>query len=325
MASTTTPTPTLSTPATPCTFLYKSDPVRGQLWAEVFRQHAPDIDFRIWPDIGDASRVRFLAAWVPPDDLATRFPALEVLFSSGAGVDQFDFAALPPTLPVVRMVEPGIVQGMVEYVTHAVLDLHRDMPQYRRQQQQDLWQPLQVRPAAECRVGVLGLGSLGQSVLAQLRGLGFDCAGWSRSQHTLDTIPCFAGADGLAALLARTDILICLLPLTDATRGLLNAALFAQLPRGARLVHVGRGPQLVNDDLLAALASGQLSEAVLDVCDPEPLPADHAFWQHPHIQLTPHIASMTHPLSAAEVVLDNLRRFAAGAPMLGLVDRARGY
>jgi glyoxylate/hydroxypyruvate reductase A len=247
------------------------------------------------------------------------------LFSSGAGVDQFDFASLPPELPVVRMVEPGIVRGMVEYVTHAVLGLHRDMPQYRRQQQEGLWKPLPVRTARERRVGVLGLGSLGQAVLEQLVALGFDCAGWSRSRHEVAGVQCHAGADELPAFLARTGILVCLLPLTDSTRGFLDARLFSQLPEGAGLVHVGRGPQLVDADLLAALESGRIGDAVLDVTDPEPLPPEHAFWRHPRIQLTPHIASMTQPLSAAEVVLDNLDCFEAGKPMLGLVDRARGY
>jgi len=307
------------------TFLYKSDPVRGRQWAEVFARRAPEIDFRIWPDVGDPARVRFLAAWEPPDDLATRFPNLEVLFSSGAGVDQFDFAALPPALPVVRMVEPGIVRGMVEYVTHAVLDLHRDMPAYRRQQARGEWQPLPVRTAGERRVGVLGLGSLGQAVLAQLVSFGFDCAGWSRSRHVVDGVACHAGADELGTFLERTEILVCLLPLTESTRGFLSAALFSKLPAGAGLVHVGRGPQLVAHDLLAALASGRLREAVLDVTDPEPLPPSHALWQHPNIRITPHIASMTQPLSAAEAVLDNLRRFGAGEAMVGLVDRTLGY
>ena len=200
-------------------FVYKADGQRGRQWAEIFRREAPEIDFRLWPEIGDAHDVRYLAAWVPPADLGTQFPNLELLFSTGAGVDQFDFAALPPQLTVVRMVEPGIVQGMVEYVTHAVLELHRDMPAYRRAQQRRQWQPLPVRTAAECSVGVLGLGSLGQAVLAQLVALGFDAAGWSRSRRDLPGVRCHAGDDELDAFLARTQILVCLLPLTDATRG----------------------------------------------------------------------------------------------------------
>ena len=306
-------------------FVYKAEPQRGRQWAEIFRREAPEIDFRLWPDVGDAADVRYLAAWEPPADLASRFPNLQLLLSTGAGVDQFDFAVLPPDLPVVRMVEPGIVQGMVEYVTHAVLDLHRDMPAYRRAQQQRQWQAIAVRAASERRIGVLGLGSLGQAVLDRLVSFGFDCAGWSRSRHDVAGVHCHAGADELDAFLARSEILVCLLPLTDATRGFLNAALFARLPRGASLVHVGRGPQLVTHELLQALDEGPLAEAVLDVTDPEPLLPDDALWLHPRVRITPHIASMTQPQTAARVVIDNLRRFARGEPLVGLVDRARGY
>jgi glyoxylate/hydroxypyruvate reductase A len=306
-------------------FVYKADTVRGRQWAEIFRAEAPEVDFRIWPDCGDPADVLYLAAWEPPAQLGSLFPNLKLLFSSGAGVDQFDFTALPPRLPVVRLVEPGIIRGMVEYVTHAVLDLHRDMPAYRRAQQRREWRPLPVRTAAERRVGVLGLGSLGRAVLAQLVALGFDCAGWSRSRHALDDVRCFAGADELSAFLARTDILVCLLPLTDATRGFLDGKLFARLPRGASLVHVGRGPQLVTADLLAALDSGGLGEVVLDVTDPEPLPATHPLWAHERVRVTPHIASMTQASTAARVVIDNLRRFARGEALVGLVDRTRGY
>jgi glyoxylate/hydroxypyruvate reductase A len=306
-------------------FVFKADGQRGRQWAEVFRQEAPHIDFRLWPEIGDPHQVRYLATWLAPADVGTRFPKLELLFSTGAGVDQIDLAALPPRVSLVRMVEPGIVQGMVEYVTHAVLDLHRDMPAYRRAQQQRQWQPLPVRTAAECRVGVLGLGSLGQAALTQLVPLGFDTAGWSRSRRDLPGVHCHAGDDEIDAFLGRTQILVCLLPLTDATRGVLNAALFAKLPRGASLVHVGRGPQLVADDLLRALDAGQLAEVVLDVTDPEPLPLSDPLWSHPRVQITPHIASMTQPQTAARVVINNLRRHARGEALVGLVDRVRGY
>ncbi|WP_454736006.1 2-hydroxyacid dehydrogenase [Cupriavidus necator] len=307
------------------TFLYKADPVRGRDWAKVFVREAPGIDFRIWPDIGDPDKVRYLAAWQAPDRIAEQFPNLQVLFSTGAGIDQFDLDALPAHVPLVRMIEPGIVDGMVEYVVFSVLALHRDMPAYRRQQAQEAWQPLQVRPAHECRVGVLGLGSLGQAVLERLRLFGFDCAGWARSPRNLEGVQCYAGQQTLDAFLARTDILVCLLPLTDETRGVLSARVFDALPHGAGLVHVGRGQQLNDADLLAALDSGQLGDAILDVTHPEPLPASHPLWRHPKVWLTPHIASMTQPGTAARVVLDNLRRLQRGEPLVGLVDRAKGY
>lgn len=306
-------------------FLYKSDPVRGALWAERFAQKLPELPFRIWPDTGDTRDVRYLAAWEPPQDLATHYPNLEVLFSTGAGIDQFDLSAIPENLPVVRMVESGIVNGMVEYVTLAVLSLHRDWHTYRQQQQEGRWQTHRVYPASSRRVGVLGLGVLGRAVLERLSSFGFPCAGWSRSPQQIDGVECHAGPDGLQAFLARTDILICLLPLTDSTCGILCQSLFDQLPRGACLINVGRGAHLVQDDLLKALEAGQLSRAVLDVCEPEPLPQEHPFWAHPQVALTPHIASMTQPETAADAVLDNLRRHQQGLPMIGLIDRTRGY
>jgi glyoxylate/hydroxypyruvate reductase A len=308
----------------PAIFLYKADPVRGAEWASWFAQKAPQLEFRQWPFDGDPTRVRYLAAWEPPANLAA-FPNLELVFSVGAGIDQFDFSRLPPGVPVVRMVESGITEGMVEYATLAVLSIHREWQAYREQQRAGEWNPRRVRTAASRRIGVLGLGTLAQAVLARLRAFGFACAGWSASQHALDGVACYAGPGALPEFLARTDILLCLLPLTPATRGILDARLMAALPRGAALVNCGRGGHLVQDDLLAALDKGHLSEAVLDVCDPEPLPAGHPFWQHPRITLTPHIASMTQPETAVDAVLENLRRHQAGAPLVGLVEQKRGY
>lgn len=307
------------------TLLYKSDPVRGAVWAELIARQMPELPFRIWPDSGDPADVRYLAAWQPPDDLATRYPNLEVLFATGAGTDHVDFSTIPASLPVVRMVEAGIIQGMVEYVTLAVLSIHRDWRTYLDQQREGRWQTHRVHPAASRRIGVLGLGVLGQAVLASLSGLGFACAGWSRSPHQIAGVDCYAGADGLQQLLARTDILICLLPLTDGTRAILSKPLFDQLPQGAAVINVGRGGHLVQDDLLRALDEGKVGQAILDVSEPEPLPPQHPLWSHPKVQLTPHIASMTQPETAVEAVLDNIRRHQAGLPMIGLVDRTRGY
>lgn len=306
-------------------FLYKSDPVRGAVWAELFARKMPELPFRIWPDSGDPREVRYLAAWQPPEDLATRFPNLEVLFSTGAGTDHFDFSVIPETLPVVRMVETGIIKGMVEYVTLAVLSIHRDWRTYLDQQREGQWQVHRVHPAASRRVGVLGLGVLGRAVLASLCGFGFSCAGWSRSPQQIEGVECCAGPDGLQQFLARTDILICLLPLTDSTRGILAKPLFDRLPRGATVINVGRGGHLVQEDLLRALDEGRVGQAILDVCEPEPLPPGHPFWAHPKVQLTPHIASMTQPETAVDAVIDNLRRHREGLPMAGLVDRTRGY
>jgi glyoxylate/hydroxypyruvate reductase len=210
-------------------------------------------------------------------------------------------------------------------VSEAVLAIHRDLFDYALQQQARLWRPMPLRPAASRRVGVLGLGMLGTAVLERLRVFGFACAGWSRSPREIEGVECFAGEDTLDAFLARTDVLVCLLPLTEATRGMLDARLFAKLPQGASLVHVGRGPQLVAADLIEAMERGHIHSAVLDVTDPEPLPADDPLWTRPRVRITPHIASATRPDTAVDAVLENLRRHSAGERMIGEIDRARGY
>jgi glyoxylate/hydroxypyruvate reductase A len=273
-------------------FVYKGEPRRGAVWAEHFARKMPQLPFRIWPEIEDAREVRFLAAWQPPEHVALTLPNLEVLFSVGAGVDQFDLRALPPHLHVVRMVEPGLIACMTEYVAWAALSLHREAPLYLRQQRSGEWKEHPVRPASTRRVGVMGMGSLGRAALAQLHRIGFDCAGWNRSRRNEPGVRCYAGDAELHEFLARTDILVCLLPLTAETRGLLDRRVFDALP---------------------------------DVCEPEPLPTGHPFWNHPRIWLTPHVASATQAETAADALLDNLRRYQAGLPLEGAVDRTRGY
>jgi glyoxylate/hydroxypyruvate reductase A len=305
--------------------LYRSDAPRAAAWARYFAEYAPDLDFRVWPDAGNLDEVEYLIAWQAPAEFIAMLPGLKVFFSSGAGVDHVDFSALPEHVPIVRMVEPGIINGMVEYVSLAALALHRDFFDYVAAKAVRVWNPLEVPSASARTIGVMGMGALGRAVLERLASYGFDLRGWNRSLREMDGVESFAGPDQLQPFLSGCDVLVCLLPLTPATRGILNRELFSLLPVGAALVNVGRGPHLVDKDLLEALDTGQLSRVILDVTDPEPLPAEHPFWAHPRIFLTPHVASMTQPESAAPILLENVRKHQRGEPLLDVIDRSRGY
>ena len=305
--------------------LYRSDAPRAAAWAHYFADGAPDLDFRVWPDAGNLDEVEYLIAWPAPGDFLASLPNLKVLFSSGAGIDHIDFSAIPPQVQVARMVEPGIINGMIEYVTMSVLALHRDLFDYVRMQPSGAWDPIEVLPASARSVGVMGLGVLGQAVLDRLATFGFQLHGWNRSAKQIAGVSCYAGEASLAEFLGKCEILICLVPLTDATRGILGQRLFAALPRGASVINVGRGAHLDQQALLAALDSGQLSRAILDVTDPEPLDPNHPLWRHPRVFITPHVASMTQPETAAPVLLEYLRRHQRGEPLSDLIDRSKGY
>lgn len=307
------------------TLLYKSSAQRGRVWKELFAREAPDIEFRLWPDAGDPADVRYLAAWEPPAELISNFPNLEVLFSVGAGVDQFDLGQIPGEVQVVRMIEPLLTQGMAEYVALASLALHRNLIDYAAAQRERRWEPIDLVPAAERRVSVMGLGTMGRAAIEALRPFGFQLAGWSRSKRSIADVECFAGADSLDAFLGRSDILVCLLPLTPETSGILRRETFEKLPRGAGLINAARGGHLVEQDLLQALADGRISAAVLDVLAEEPPPADHPFWNHPRILITPHMASNTSTQFGGRALLENVLRHRRGEPMIGVVHRELGY
>lgn len=307
-------------------FLLKSTPERAKVWKPLFNHALPHLAFHVWPETGNPEEVRFLATWEPPSDLLTRFPNLEVIFSVGAGVDQFDMSAIPEHVTIIRMIEPGLTDGMVDYVLWAVLTLHRDGLTYIAQQKNHVWKTRPNLVAAQRRVGIMGLGTLGAPVARALALNGFTCSGWSRSRHAMPDVTCYAGVEELGTFLATTDILVCLLPLTDATRGILNTSLFEKLPRGAQLINAARGAHLVVPDLLEVLESGQISAAILDVTDPEPLPTDSPLWDDPRIFITPHIASSSQTETAGRVLLDTVERYLAGERNFpSRVDRSKGY
>lgn len=306
--------------------IFRSDIDRVDLWCDALRRQMPDLDVRDWDDPGAIEDIEFALVWKPPPGGLKRFPNLKVIFSLGAGVDHlFTDPELPEAVPVVRMIEPELTRGMTEYVVLHVLRHHRRQRELEALQRAGEWEVIVTPTAPRRRVGIMGLGVLGLAAAKALAALEFDLAGWSRTAKDIPGIACFSGSDGLKRFLGRTDILVCLLPLTPETENILDATLFAMLPRGASLINAGRGRQQDEDDILAALASGQLSEVTLDVFRAEPLPAGHPFWSHPRVTITPHNASITDPDSGARQVAENIRRFRRGEPLPNVVDPGAGY
>ncbi|WP_294323124.1 glyoxylate/hydroxypyruvate reductase A [uncultured Sphingomonas sp.] len=305
--------------------LYTAAPARGQVWAGMIGQAIPELAVRLSPDQGDPADVRYLAAWTLPAGLIETLPNLEVLFSIGAGVDQLDLSQVPSHVTVVRLVEPNLAAAMAEYVVMTVLALHRDLYAYADQQRERVWRALPQVPAGERRVGIAGLGQMGSAALDALRPFGFQLSGWSRSPRDVPGVNCFHGDDGLREFAAQADILVNLLPLTPETRGILGQPLFAHMPEGAAIVSAGRGGHLDPVALVAALDSGRLSRAILDVTPIEPLPTDDPLWSHPRVVLTPHVAAATDTEGSGKALIANLKRHLGGEPMVGVVARDRGY
>jgi glyoxylate/hydroxypyruvate reductase A len=306
--------------------LFASQSDSAAQWQSALAHHLPGIEFRVFPDIGDPGAIEVAVVWRPPHGLLATLPNLKLIASLGAGVDHlFADPQLPRGVPIMRLVDPYMTTAMSEYVQLQVLRLHRQDLTYLAQQRAGLWQPLPQLNAAERPVGVLGLGVLGADAALKLKVLGFEISGWSRREKKLPGIACHHGAAGLASMLRDVEILVCLLPLTPATEGILNAKLFAQLPRGAALVNCARGRHLVEADLLAALDRGQLSAAVLDVFRDEPLPPQHPFWRHEKIVVTPHVAAATNAPTAAAVVADAIKRLRDGRPIPNRVDWSERY
>ena len=300
-------------------------------WLQRLRAFLPDYPVVTPPAAGDRAAVRYAVCWRHELGALAGLPNLQAIFSLGAGVDHLFEDPELPQVPIVRVVDPDLTARMSEWVVlHALLHL-RQFRRYERQQRERVWDDDESQPAAEqMRVGIMGLGELGRDAARKLRTIGFDVAGWSARAKSEPGVACFHGSEGLDAMLARTDILVALLPLTEATRGILDARLFAKLARDGRLggpilVNAGRGALQVEADILAALEAGVLKGASLDVFEKEPLPPDSPLWSHPAVFVSPHNAAISAPDAVGRSIAEQIRDFERGEPLRNVVDRSRGY
>ena len=299
---------------------------KPEQWLPELEQRLPDLKFSVHSELSDLGEIEIALVAKPQPGVLATLPRLKFIQSLWMGVnDLLSDEIFPRHVPLSRLVDPGMVSAMGETVLAHVIDLHRDLHHYRNQQTRREWYKFPQRRAKECRVGILGLGVLGTDAARKLRALGFQVSGWSRRLKTIDGIDGYTGVEGLKSLLSGTDILICLLPLTNSTTGIINKSLIAELPRGASVVNLSRGAHVVEQDLLDALDSGHLSRAVLDAFNVEPLASTHPFWAHPSITVTPHVAAITDPVTSIPEVVENIERVCSGRQPRYLVDVKSGY
>ena len=288
-------------------------------------------ELRIWPDaVGDKGDIAYAFVWRPPPGLLAELPNLKAILNIGAGVDALLTDATLPRLPIARAAHPDLTKRVVGYVVLHVLAHHNRSRLYDAQQRERIWKEHKHASSDQVAVGIMGMGVIGGEAAQVLGRLGFRVAGWSRTPKSVAGIESFHGATGLAAFLARTEILVCLLPLTAQTRGLLNLALFRKLKRdgaagGAFLINAARGQIQVDADIIAALDEGTLAAATLDVFPQEPLPAQSPLWAHPKVTLTPHVAGDISPEAFADQLFEQVERFERGLPLENEIDRRRGY
>ena len=306
--------------------LLKTDRYLIGRWKDALYQRVPGLDIVTFPFVGDPSEIEVVVAWEPPQGMLASMTNLKLVISTGAGVDHIlKDPTYPAHVPLVRMVDPGLTQGMVEYVVMSALLASRKMHRVFANHGRKIWEPESAPLAQDWTVGIMGLGVLGRACAGALRGMGYNVIGWSRTEKDFEGVQTFHGLDGLEKFLPRTQILVCLLPLTSETEGSLGRGTFNRLPSGAAIINAGRGGHMIEADLLTALEKGKVEVAVLDVFNEEPLPVDNPLWDHPRVFITPHLASMTTPETAVIAVADAVEELRKGLPYSNLVDPSRGY
>lgn len=306
--------------------LLLTQPQQPELFSGVLRDLLPDVTIWERADESDASAVEAILAWRLKPGTAGRYPNLRLVCATAAGVEKItDMPDLHPGVHVMRVVDPLVNTGLAQYVLLMALRHLRALSMFEAQQRAHDW--TRHRPADPFTVtaGILGMGEVGRTVAHALQVAGFDVCGWSRSPRSVPGLDVSSGANGLAATLQRSNYLICALPLTDATRDILDRRTLSLLPRGAYVINVARGGHLVEDDLICLIDAGHLSGAALDVQQVEPLPRESPLWDHPAITITPHIAAQASVESVASQFAENWKRLRAGQPLVNVIDRARGY
>lgn len=294
-----------------------------EVWIKEFKALAPDLNIEVYPEIKEPEKVKYVFLWQHPEGILSDFPNLKLISSMGAGVDHIlRDKSIPSSIPIVRIVDEKLTFSMTNYVVMAVLNFHRQTPRYQVNQTRKIWD--MSKPELEVTVGVMGVGALGKDVMEKLNYMGFPVVGFGFSEKHDFEYPYYT-KDKLEEFLREVNVLICLLPLTPDTENILNTELFEKCNTNTYLINVARGKHLVEDDLIKALESGQLSGAMLDVYREEPLPKDHPFWENKKITMTPHIASVTNPQAAAPQVIENIERIRENRELINVVNRTRGY
>jgi glyoxylate/hydroxypyruvate reductase A len=295
-------------------------------WKKALQQAAPDIPIYAMGEEVSPEVIEMAAVWKHPSGSLRAFSNLKGIHCLGAGVDFIlEDNSIPAGLPVMRVVDPFLASDMAEYVLAQVMAYLKGIHRYRLDQVSGSWLPGPYKRIGDVRIVIMGLGTLGRSVAELLLKSGISPVGWTRASDPDVDFPTFRGDKQRNAFLEQADILVCLLPLTPETRGILNYELLSSMPEGGLLINVARGPLLVDEDLIRTLDEGLLSGACLDVFHTEPLPASHPFWKHPRVHMTPHVASVSDPVSVAPQIIENYRRLKAGQPLKNKVSRKRGY
>jgi glyoxylate/hydroxypyruvate reductase A len=295
-------------------------------WEKALKELDPGLDVSIYPNDVKREEVEFALVYHPPLGVFDKYPNLKCIASTGAGVDHIlKDPNLPKDIILTRVVDRLLTQDMTSYLLAQVMCHTRNVSHYKLLQTKNEWQPKHYLDKTKISIGIMGFGELGKDAANKFKHLGFNVIGWANSPKNIDGIKVFVGNDEFNTFLNKSDILICLLPLTPETFNILNSNTFEQLPQGAFIINVARGEHLVVDDLIEAIDTGKLSGACLDVFREEPLPKEHIFWRHPRVTVTPHIASITSPESVAPQIIDNYRRLREGKPLKNIVSREKGY